>query len=147
MLLHCTRVLFKKLNSLPLATESEPDWNLWHAHLVRLDRRQCLFFCHDLTRYVVFLAGLRAEHFAELGKWHRELSLASNETSTGRKRRYILRLVLGVRIARLLEARMSEADSLPHGKTSHGAGNSRGFEIPKLADQGIANRTEVNLFA
>ena len=35
-------------------------------------------FCHDATRYVLFLPGLRKEHFAELGsKWFRPLYLAT----------------------------------------------------------------------
>lgn len=45
-------------------------------HLLLLDRRQCVMFCHDLTRYVLFILGLRAAQFAELGRWHRELFLA-----------------------------------------------------------------------
>ena len=35
-------------------------------------------FCHDATRYGLFLAGLRKPHFAELGsKWFRELFTAT----------------------------------------------------------------------
>ena len=35
-------------------------------------------FCHDATRYVLFLPGLRKEHFAELGgKWFQPLYLAT----------------------------------------------------------------------
>lgn len=49
----------------------------WHAHLVRFDRLQCVLFCHDATRYCLFLPGLRTPQFAELGRWHRELFLAS----------------------------------------------------------------------
>jgi hypothetical protein len=48
----------------------------WHGHLLILDRRQCILFCHDATRYVLFLPGLRALQLAELGRWHRELFLA-----------------------------------------------------------------------
>ena len=43
-----------------------------------IDHRQCVMFCHDLSRYVLFLPGLRKVHFAELGsKWFRELYMAS----------------------------------------------------------------------
>lgn len=49
----------------------------WHAHLHHIDRRQCVFFCHDTTRYVLFLAGLRKQHLNELGRWHKELFTAS----------------------------------------------------------------------
>ncbi len=52
----------------------------WHAHLVRFDRVQCVFFCHDETRYCLFLPGMRARQFAALGRWHRDLFLASLAT-------------------------------------------------------------------
>ena len=47
-----------------------------HGHLLTLDRRQCVLFCHDATRYVLFLPGLRAPQLADLGRWHRDLFLA-----------------------------------------------------------------------
>ena len=34
-------------------------------------------FCHDATRYTVFLPGLRKPQFAELGRWFREAFTAS----------------------------------------------------------------------
>ncbi len=50
----------------------------WHGHLFTLDRRQCMMFCHDATRYVLFLSGLRKADFAELGSaWFRPLYLAT----------------------------------------------------------------------
>ncbi|TAK86866.1 MAG: hypothetical protein EPO20_05975 [Betaproteobacteria bacterium] len=52
----------------------------WHAHLVRFDRVQCVLFCHDETRYCLFLPGMRARQLAELGRWHREVFLASLAT-------------------------------------------------------------------
>lgn len=82
MLLHCTSTLAAKLSQDAFAVaplgESGEDRRLgsWHGHLLLLDRRHCVMFCHDLTRYVLFLPGLRAPHFADLGRWHRELFLA-----------------------------------------------------------------------
>ena len=35
----------------------------WHGHVLLLDRRQCVLLCHDLTRYVLFLAGFLAAHW------------------------------------------------------------------------------------
>jgi hypothetical protein len=32
----------------------------WHGHLLLLDQRQCRLLCHDLTRFALFLPGLRA---------------------------------------------------------------------------------------
>ncbi|MCP5413469.1 MAG: hypothetical protein H6961_02430 [Chromatiaceae bacterium] len=79
MIIHCSKKLATKLpevSSTPLQ-ETSPLGS-WHAHLFTLDRRQCVMFCHDATRYCLFLAGLRKPHFAELGsKWFRELFTAT----------------------------------------------------------------------
>lgn len=84
MLLHCTKRLAAKLlpdhfrNPPPAVSLGERSpLGEWHGHLLLLDRRQCVMFCHDLTRYVLFLPGLRAPQFADLGRWHREMFLAT----------------------------------------------------------------------
>lgn len=49
--------------------------------LYTIDHRQCMMFCHDLTRYILFLSGLRKQHFVELGnKWFRDLYFATLQT-------------------------------------------------------------------
>ena len=60
----------------PVGSEEE-DRRLgeWHGHLLLMDRRQCVMCCHDLTRYVLFIPGLRAAQFADVGRLHRELFL------------------------------------------------------------------------
>lgn len=70
MLLHCTKRLAEKIphgHFSNLASAASPDepapLGEWHKHLLLLDRRQCVMFCHDLTRYGPFLPGLRAPHF------------------------------------------------------------------------------------
>ena len=78
MLLHCTKKLAAKLpevSATPLA-ETSPLGS-WHANLYTIDRRQCVMFCHDESRYVLFLPGLIKSDFVELGRLHRELFLAS----------------------------------------------------------------------
>jgi hypothetical protein len=84
MLLHCTKRLAAKLpqdhvSNPPSAVSSDERTPLgeWHGHLLLLDRRQCVIFCLDLTRYVLFLPGLRAAQLADLGRWHLELFLAT----------------------------------------------------------------------
>lgn len=80
MILHCTQKLAARIptiTDLPYP-EAERDsqagpLSIWHVHLLTLDRRQCVLFCHDATRYVLFLPGLRAPQLAELSRWHREL--------------------------------------------------------------------------
>ena len=83
MILHCTQKLAARI---PSTTDlSDPAAELdgragslssWHAHLLTLDHRHCVLFCHYATRYVLFLPGLRAPQLAELGRWHRDLFLA-----------------------------------------------------------------------
>lgn len=78
MLLHCTQKLAAKLpevSATPLV-ETSPLGS-WHAHLYIYDRRQCVLFCHDDSRYCLFLPGLVKTDFAEIGRLHRELFLAT----------------------------------------------------------------------
>ncbi len=78
MIIHCTQKLAVKLpdvSATPLA-ETSPLGS-WHAHLLTYDRRQCVLFCDDESRYCLFLPGLVKADFAELGRLHRELFLAT----------------------------------------------------------------------
>ena len=69
MIIHCSRKLAAKLPGVsPAPLEETSPLGSWHGHLYTLDRRQCVMFCHDATRFVLFKAGLRKEHFAELGR-------------------------------------------------------------------------------
>ena len=79
MILHCSKKLASKLSPVsPTPLEETSPLGSWHGHFFTLDRRQCVMFCHDATRYVLFLPGLRKEHFAELGsKWFRQLYTAT----------------------------------------------------------------------
>lgn len=78
MIFHCTKALAAKLPTMsktPLA-----DMNLlgsWHAHLHIIERRQCIMFCHDSTRFVLFESGLKKEQFHNLGQLHKQLYLAA----------------------------------------------------------------------
>lgn len=78
MIFHCTKALAAKLSSvspIPLA-DATPLGN-WHAHLHIIDRRQCVMFCHDSTRFVLFESGLKKEQFNGLGQLHKQLYLAA----------------------------------------------------------------------
>ncbi|PIP44032.1 MAG: hypothetical protein COX17_03770 [Deltaproteobacteria bacterium CG23_combo_of_CG06-09_8_20_14_all_60_8] len=77
MIIHCSQKLAAKLpgvSSVPL-DETSPLGS-WHGHLLTLDRRQCVLFCHDTSRAILFIPGLRKEDFANLGKLFRPLCLA-----------------------------------------------------------------------
>jgi hypothetical protein len=74
MIFHCTKTLAAKLpevSSVPFA-DANPLGS-WHAHLHVIDRRQCIIFCHDTTRFVLFQAGLKKEQFNNLGQLHKDL--------------------------------------------------------------------------
>ena len=74
MIFHCTKALAAKLPELsPERLADSNPFGSWHAHLHVIDRRQCVMFCHDSTRFILFQAGLRKEQFNNLGKLHREL--------------------------------------------------------------------------
>ena len=79
MILHCSQKLAAKLTAVsPTPLEETSPLGSWHGHLFILDRRQCVMFCHDTTRFVLFMAGLRKEQFSELGsKWFRLLYTAT----------------------------------------------------------------------
>lgn len=79
VIIHCSHKLAAKLSSVSkIPLEEASPLGSWHAHLFTLDRRQCVMFCHDESRYCLFLAGLRKPHFAELGsRWLRQLFTAS----------------------------------------------------------------------
>jgi len=79
MILHCSQKLAAKLPDVsPMSLDETSPLGSWHGHLFSMDRRQCVMFCHDATRYVLFLPGLRKADFAELGSaWFRPLYLAT----------------------------------------------------------------------
>lgn len=79
MILHCSQKLATKLPDVsPVPLEETSPLGSWHGHLFSMDRRQCVMFCHDATRYVLFLPGLRKVDFAELERmWFRPLYLAT----------------------------------------------------------------------
>jgi len=82
MIIHCTKKLTAKLPNVSAKPLNEDSpMGSWHAQLYTIDHRQCVLFCHDLSRYVLRLPGLRKPHFAELGsKWFRELYFATLQT-------------------------------------------------------------------
>ena len=78
MIFHCTKALAAKLPSVSATPLSDVNpLGSWHAHLHTIDRRQCVMFCHDTARFVLFEAGLKKEQFHNLGQLHKELYLAT----------------------------------------------------------------------
>lgn len=78
MIFHCTKALAAKLSSVsPTPLADTYPLGSWHAHLHIIDRRQCIMFCHDSTRFVLFESGLKREQFQALGQLHKQLYLAA----------------------------------------------------------------------
>lgn len=78
MILHCSQKLAAKLTDVSAAPLEEiSPLGSWHAHLMIYDRRQCVMFMHDATRYALFLPDLRKPQFAALGEWFRSLYFAT----------------------------------------------------------------------
>ena len=52
MIVHCTRKLAAKLPDVSkTASDGSDSLGSWHAGLFMIDRRQCVLFCHDASRY------------------------------------------------------------------------------------------------
>ena len=74
MIIHCTKKLAAKLKN--VSQEKRVDNNPlgdWHANLYVIDRRQCVMFCHDQTRFVLFKPGFKQIDFANLDFWFNDL--------------------------------------------------------------------------
>ncbi|WP_206618025.1 hypothetical protein [Hahella sp. KA22] len=74
--LHCTKKLLAKLpvnesGTLPNqeSNSTESPLSGWHANLIILQRRQCVLFVHDATRFPLFAPSLKKADFARLD-WH-----------------------------------------------------------------------------
>lgn len=74
MLIHCTQKLAAKLpNVSKQALTDDNPLGSWHANLYVIDRRNCIMFCHDQTRFILFMAGLQQADFANLDFWFQDL--------------------------------------------------------------------------
>ena len=74
MIIHCTKKLAAKLPEVsPEPLVEANSLGSWHANLYTIDRRNCILFCHDQTRFVLFMAGLKKEQFANLDFWFQDL--------------------------------------------------------------------------
>jgi hypothetical protein len=78
MIIHCTKKLatrFPIVHSEAL-TETSPLGS-WHANLYTFDRRQCLLFTHDETRYSLFFPGVIKPMFDNFDEVFKGLFLGS----------------------------------------------------------------------
>ena len=78
MIVHCTKKLaakFPNVTSEP-QTETSPLGS-WHANLYTFDRRQCVLFTHDETRYSLFLTGVVKPMFENMDEFFKGMFLGS----------------------------------------------------------------------
>lgn len=65
--LHCSKKMITKMPSiqpnLKILSEKPLSVVNWHAHLVRYQRKQCLFFCNDESRYLLFAPAVTKPSF------------------------------------------------------------------------------------
>ncbi|MCU7842008.1 MAG: hypothetical protein KZQ94_21885 [Candidatus Thiodiazotropha sp. (ex Troendleina suluensis)] len=74
MLIHCTKKLAVKLAKVSADPLTDTNcFGAWHANLYTLDRRNCVLFCHDQTRFSLFKAGLKKDDFTNLDYWFPDL--------------------------------------------------------------------------
>jgi hypothetical protein len=99
--LHCTQKLLAKLPLLEdgrlrsrkstLSVVRDPATNPlsdWHANLILLQRRQCVLFVHDATRFPVFVPALKKVDFAELD-WHFQDGFMNTLLKVGAEERHM----------------------------------------------------------
>ena len=66
--LQCTQKLLKELKTEISPVKDTDPIALWHANLLILDRRKCVLFTNDQTRYTFLVPGLRKPDFKHLGE-------------------------------------------------------------------------------
>lgn len=65
--LQCTSKLLKELKTELSPVKDTDPITLWHANLLTLDRRKCVLFTNDKTRYTFLFPGLKKPDFQRLG--------------------------------------------------------------------------------
>jgi hypothetical protein len=81
MIIHCTQKLSAKLKSaghtvsktLLGSDSTESSIGSWHANITTIQRRQCVVFCHDQTRFALVLIGATAKELKAIDYWFSDL--------------------------------------------------------------------------
>ena len=66
--LQCTQKLLKELKADISPVKDMDPISLWHANLLTLDRRKCVLFTNDQTRYSILVPVLKKPDFQHLGE-------------------------------------------------------------------------------
>jgi hypothetical protein len=63
-ILRCTKKLLTELKTKPSeGVTSSDEMGCWHANLLRIDRRKCILFTHDVTLYSFLIPGFKKPQF------------------------------------------------------------------------------------
>lgn len=125
--LHCTKKLLAKLPLdssgrikrkalLPQAANDEAESPLsgWHANLLTIQRRNCVLFVHDTTRFPVLATCLTKPDFAELDWWFQDalmntlIKSGANETQMNTAGSILSQLVCDSECDRSVQATMNQ---------------------------------------
>jgi len=74
MIIHSTKKLAQKIPA--VSKESLKDDNpfgSWHVNLYVIARRNCIMFCHDKTRFCLFVPALKKAELENLDFWFRDV--------------------------------------------------------------------------
>jgi hypothetical protein len=68
-IIQCTQKLLKELKVVPVQIDAAGGaLSLWHSNLLILDRRKCVLFTNDQTRYSFLFPGLKKPDFKFMGE-------------------------------------------------------------------------------
>jgi len=78
MIIHVTNKLAEKLKKagfdVPAKSDNKPSLlGDWHANITTIQRRQCIVFTHDQTRFTMALTGVTLKEFKNLNWWFNDL--------------------------------------------------------------------------
>lgn len=126
--IHATRKLFSKLpvgddGFLPVSKKvphlvdrelGEPSpLGDWHANLLTIQRRNCVLFIHDQTRFPLFIPALKKQHLANLDRWFDDalintlMKCGVGESLLEKAAQYVQRLQIDTRCDRSVQGTMN----------------------------------------
>ena len=78
MIIHITQKLAAKINKagyeVPAKSEGKPSpLGDWHANITTIQRRQCIVFTHDTTRFTLALTGITMKEIKDLDWWFSDM--------------------------------------------------------------------------
>jgi len=82
MKIHCSKDLAEKLRKagwivdgsyLGMGNQPSTDIGDWHAHIFNMQRRQCILFCHDKTRFMLLFPIVTMKELKRLDYWFCDL--------------------------------------------------------------------------